>query len=106
MDGEKRVCLDDIRKSSSHCIVYSFGLAGDWSFEESMVKMGCHVFGYDPTIRLDKWRSEDIPNGMKIENIGLGPTTDGNYTLPHGALSGLEGNSNIYKYGSQLACAI
>ena len=98
MDGEKKVCLDDIRKSESPCIVYSFGLAYDWSFEKSMVKMGCRVFGYDPTISYDKYRSEDIPSGMRIEHIGLGPTIDD--TLPHEHVAKLEGNFNIYKYGS------
>ena len=36
MDGLKTMCMDIIYKplSSGSCLLYSFGLSGDWSFEE------------------------------------------------------------------------
>ncbi|TRY79360.1 hypothetical protein TCAL_07071 [Tigriopus californicus] len=44
-DGHKYVCLDDIEPSD--CLVYSFGLANQISFEKSIAFMGCKVYGYD-----------------------------------------------------------
>lgn len=44
-DGQKFVCLDklygDIQRNK--CLVYSFGVADDWSFEEVMAGLGCQV---------------------------------------------------------------
>ena len=46
-DGEKYLCLDrlihDIKRQE--CLVYSFGLADDWTFEEAMASLGCKVSG-------------------------------------------------------------
>jgi len=69
-DGEWWVCLDDGRLMSSKaraCIVYSFGIGSDWSFEEMMGTgdtfgfsrselvrnkqgRGCDVFAFDPSM--------------------------------------------------------
>ena len=32
-----------------NCVVYSFGLGADWSFDKDAEKFGCHVHGFDPT---------------------------------------------------------
>jgi hypothetical protein len=29
--------------------IYSFGVAGDWSFEEAMAAVGCQIKAFDPT---------------------------------------------------------
>ncbi|XP_059084738.1 uncharacterized protein LOC131881797 [Tigriopus californicus] len=44
-DGHKYVCIDDI--DPKNCLVYSFGIANQISFEESIATMGCEVYGYD-----------------------------------------------------------
>ena len=31
------------------CVVYSFGLGADWSFDKAAEKFGCSVHGFDPT---------------------------------------------------------
>ena len=45
MDGVKKICMDqlydDVKTNS--CLVYSFGLSTDWSFEEVMALLGCQV---------------------------------------------------------------
>ncbi|TRY79361.1 hypothetical protein TCAL_07073, partial [Tigriopus californicus] len=56
-DGHKYVCLDDFVPKRNHangldqdedeCIVYSFGVSDDLSFENEMTHFGCHVYAYD-----------------------------------------------------------
>ncbi|XP_065563194.1 uncharacterized protein LOC136029074 isoform X2 [Artemia franciscana] len=51
MNGHKAVCLDgNIRPVPGNCLVYSFGVKNDWSFEDAMMKYGCEVYGFDPSI--------------------------------------------------------
>ncbi len=33
----------------SKCLIYSFGVGGDWSWELAMEKLGCTVHTFDPT---------------------------------------------------------
>jgi hypothetical protein len=43
IDGNKFVCLDNFYEDvkRGECLIYSFGVAGDWTFEEAMASMGC-----------------------------------------------------------------
>ena len=52
LDGHKYVCLDKLYANiqSGECLIYSFGIANDWSFEEAMAQLGCTVRAFDPTI--------------------------------------------------------
>lgn len=34
---------------SERCLVYSFGIAGQWEFDDSMAARGCDVHSFDPT---------------------------------------------------------
>lgn len=51
-DGNKYVCLDKVYSDvlNGNCLIYSFGIAGDWTFEEAMAGLGCTVRAFDPTI--------------------------------------------------------
>ena len=51
-DGEKHVCIDLIKASidKGECLVYSFGLGSDWSFENTLANMGCTIRALDPTV--------------------------------------------------------
>ena len=62
MDGQKYVCMDEMMKDIElqECIVYSFGIGSDWSFEEDIFDMGCKVFAYDPTINRPSNMSRNI----------------------------------------------
>ena len=50
LDGQKAVCLDppELAPPVHHCVVYSFGIKDEWSFEEAMAKYGCRVFAFVP----------------------------------------------------------
>lgn len=45
IDGVKNICMDKLFRDVKHdlCLVYSFGLADDWTFEMIMSQLGCKV---------------------------------------------------------------
>nr|XP_027220579.1 methyltransferase-like protein 24 [Penaeus vannamei] len=48
LDGDKKLCLDPIvRPTPNNCLVYSFGIGYDFSFDAAMGKYGCQVFSFD-----------------------------------------------------------
>ncbi|XP_057367840.1 uncharacterized protein LOC130688851 [Daphnia carinata] len=71
VDGQKAVCLDrpHLAPSPDECIVYSFGINNEWSFDEAMEQYGCNVFAFDPSMNVsDHDRSEWI----RFYRLGLG----------------------------------
>ena len=44
-DGDKFLCLDSLFHdiTDENCLVYSFGISDDWSFELSIAELGCKV---------------------------------------------------------------
>ena len=40
VDGDKFMCFDTIMRSDSPCLIYSFGIADDWTFEDLMDSLG------------------------------------------------------------------
>ena len=61
-DGAKFVCMDDLLNdiTNKECLIYSFGIADDWSFEDVMDKLGCKVFAYDPSVSFPPRRGKNI----------------------------------------------
>ena len=61
-DGGKFVCMDDkdIWKGDGQCLVYSFGISTDWSFEDDMSDLGCIVHAFDPTVEYPEMRGKNI----------------------------------------------
>ncbi|XP_020917300.1 methyltransferase-like protein 24 [Exaiptasia diaphana] len=50
-DGAWDVCFDvDVGLVPESCIVYSFGIGKDFSFDDGMAHHGCKVYSFDPTI--------------------------------------------------------
>jgi hypothetical protein len=37
-----------------NCLIYSFSIGGDWSFDEQMERYGCQVYAFDPLMGLDQ----------------------------------------------------
>ena len=41
-------------EKESECLVYSFGISNDWTFDEAMEQMGCRVvYAFDPSMNVD-----------------------------------------------------
>ena len=73
-DGQKAVCIQPesvappVNKS---CIVYSFGINYEWSFDDAMESYGCQVYAFDPSMDKEGERFDHSP-GVHFYKIGLG----------------------------------
>jgi hypothetical protein len=78
--GQKAVCIDpEVAPQPGKCLVYSFGISNDWSFDEKMAEYGCEVFSFDPSIGLDQ--HDHIPGNVHFYNWGLGDRNKYNHNL-------------------------
>lgn len=71
LDGQKAVCLDPVRLAPKpgECIVYSFGINDDWTFDEAMERYGCQVYAFDPSMEQE---DHEHSEGVHFYNLGLG----------------------------------
>ncbi|XP_037070914.1 methyltransferase-like protein 24 [Pollicipes pollicipes] len=68
MDGKKPVCLDaGLLPEGEPCLVYSFGVRTDPSFEVEMARFGCEVHAFDPTVA----KMTSLPAGVQHHLIGI-----------------------------------
>ncbi|XP_047479158.1 probable methyltransferase-like protein 24 [Penaeus chinensis] len=79
-DAQKSICVDERFKiSPNNCIVFSFGINNDFSFEDDMADFGCKVYAYDPTMKVnDHQRSPNvwffatgISNYQGLKSVGM-----------------------------------
>ena len=74
-DGQKFVCMNELYKDleNDDCLIYSFGIASDYSFEEAMDRLGCKVYAFDPTVNYSK----KIGNtNILFEKLGVSTEAD------------------------------
>ncbi|XP_043210138.1 uncharacterized protein LOC122375048 [Amphibalanus amphitrite] len=72
LEGDRPVCLDpefSIGDAGTPCVVYSFGINRDWSFDDAMARFGCEVHSFDPSIGAQPARR---PSGVYFHPVGLG----------------------------------
>ncbi|XP_005095627.2 methyltransferase-like protein 24 [Aplysia californica] len=71
MAGLYHTCFDKKYKPTPPCLVYSFGIDNDFSFDDDMAKHGCEVYSFDPSMGVeDHQRSERV----HFFNMGLATT--------------------------------
>ncbi|VDI76170.1 Hypothetical predicted protein [Mytilus galloprovincialis] len=60
------------------CLVYSFGINNQWSFDDAMANIGCDVFSFDPSMG---YTGEHVrPSGVHFYPIGLGSKSMDDFT--------------------------
>ena len=68
-DGHKAVCLDNtVAPVYNNCLVYSFGINNQWSFDEDMARYGCNVYSFDPSMKVESHRRS---KHIQFFNVGL-----------------------------------
>ena len=69
-DGSKFVCMDELIKDiqNGECLIYSFGIAEDWSFEDIMDDLGCEVHAFDGSVNYPDRRG----NRIRFKKIMIG----------------------------------
>ena len=90
MDGTKFICLDRVFMDlkSQECLVYSFGLSDDWTFEENMASLGCKIHAFDPTVNVNNVKTKHKAGIEKLsvsklalyheskKDVGISPEED------------------------------
>ncbi|KAI8772248.1 uncharacterized protein LOC106077907 [Biomphalaria glabrata] len=70
-DGGWEICDDPDVRPSDPCIIYSFGINYDFSFDDDAAKVyGCHVYSFDPSMSKEKDQYDRSPN-VHFYKIGL-----------------------------------
>ncbi|XP_071159990.1 uncharacterized protein [Mytilus edulis] len=80
-DGGWNVCHDKPYRPSYPCLVYSFGINWDFSFDDAVVKTyGCDVQSFDPSMNQPDFRRGDQ---IWFHNLGISNTTSrkGNWNV-------------------------
>ena len=78
-DGHKFVCMPELMYDieNNECVVYSFGVSNDWTFEKALGEIGCKVFSFDPTVNHPK----ELEYNVWFEKLGLGKEKDDKKSL-------------------------
>ena len=73
-DGGKVACMDDLLEDirQKKCLIFSFGINADWTFEDMMDKLGCTIHAFDPTVDYPKTRG----NHITFEKLGVSAKPD------------------------------
>ena len=63
------MCMGELTYDIAYneCIIFSFGIAGDWSFEGMMDNLGCTIFAFDPIVDFPSKRGRNIT----FEKLGV-----------------------------------
>lgn len=80
-DGYKSVCLSDpVRPIPKNCVILSFGVGNEFSFDDAAALYGCKVFSFDFTMK--NWTHKCYGAGQHFVDIGLG-TSDIEHVVFH-----------------------
>ena len=74
VDGGKFVCMDELIYDimNNECVIFSFGILDDWSFEDMMDELGCTIYAFDPSVNFPSKRGRNIT----FEKLGVAAKKD------------------------------
>lgn len=68
-DTRKDVCMDErMNIKPGNCIILSFGINNQWTFEDDFDKFGCKIYAFDPT--MSQGDHDRSPN-IKFRSVGI-----------------------------------
>ena len=77
------------RVPNRDCLVYSFGIGGEWGFEEWAGRAGCEVHAFDPTEQLLTRHQQHYAPNVTFHYMGLGgDDAQRNFRSGYGTLGG------------------
>jgi Methyltransferase domain len=69
-DGMKSVCMEpSMAPEPSNCLVYSFGINYEWSFDKDFEGYGCQIYAFDPSMDQPDF---DYSNHIHFFREGIG----------------------------------
>jgi len=81
-DGGWEICDDDDVRPRAPCVVYSFGIDNDFSFDDdTALTYGCHVFSFDPSMKAATHNRSDLVHFYKIGIAGQTKVTPQGWKL-------------------------
>ena len=75
VDCQRAICLDPAiipvvpSDDLPECLVYSFGIHDEWSFDEAMATFGCNVYSFDPSMNSP---NHNRTHQIHFYDLGLG----------------------------------
>ncbi|KAG7160977.1 Methyltransferase-like protein 24-like 3 [Homarus americanus] len=70
IDGNKYICFDpDVRPVPGNCLVYSFGVGNEMSFDSAMLHLNCSIFAFDMTLMNSS--NSMIAEGLHFLDLGI-----------------------------------
>ena len=78
--GNWPVCDDSYFRVTPPCLVYSFGIAFDFRFDDAMGRLGCEVHSFDPSMKVKSHRRSE---NVTFHNLGLGAADSDNFGARH-----------------------
>ena len=62
VDGGKYMCMDELIYNilNNECVIFSFGISHEWTFEDMMDDLGCTVYAFDLTVNYPSKRRQNI----------------------------------------------
>ena len=62
VDGGKYICMDELIYDilNSECVIFSFGISHNWTFQDMMDDLGCTVYAFDLNVNYPSKRRQNI----------------------------------------------
>ncbi|KAL8625101.1 hypothetical protein ACOMHN_030735 [Nucella lapillus] len=81
-DGGWEVCDDFLYRPITPCIVYSFGINNDFSFDDDVGRVyGCHVYSFDPSMDQKSHNRSDRVSFYRVGISGSDHKVEANYFM-------------------------